>query len=281
MEDLQELWNRCLEIIRQKVDDWVFVTWFMPVTCERYDLQHNTVLLQVPSTYVYEFIEHYYAGLMSQALSAVFKPGVRLQYRVRQNADGHPVDFLQTPKYRIPHVAVPNARERLANGLRHYLGETAVWLPAYDDVAGWLSDNKGRGLLCIGTSGLGKTLVCTRILPVIFGSSVKCVSAQDMSARIDELMKERCVVIDDLGKEPARLYGQPDRSFFKLCDAAEKQGILLIVTTNLTTTPVRENLRHIYPESILERYGPEVIDRLRATTKVVSFTGESLRRSDV
>jgi DNA replication protein DnaC len=162
----------------------------------------------------------------------------------------------------------------MEKGLQHYLGGRAKWLPCYDQVAQWLNDNKGRGLLCIGTSGLGKTLICERILPVILGSKIKTVTADALHEHIDDLLKERAVIIDDLGKEPAKRYGQPDTSFYKLCDAAERNGILLIITTNLSTRQVNNPL---YPSSIEERYGADVISRLRATTRVVMFEGQDLR----
>lgn len=175
----------------------------------------------------------------------------------------------------IPRFSVPNARERMEKGLQHYLGDRAQWLPCYDEVANWLADNKGRGLLCIGTSGLGKTLVCEKILPVILGRKIKTVGADGLYDQIGELLKERAVIIDDLGKEPSKRYGQPDTSFFKLCDAAERNGILLIITTNLSTTHVTNN--PLYRSSIQERYGMDVISRLRATVKTVEFKGSDLR----
>jgi hypothetical protein len=118
----------------------------------------------------------------------------------------------------------------------------------------------------------------TKILPVILGRKIKTVSASDMNTQIEDLLKERAIIIDDLGKEPAKLYGQPDTSFYKLCNAAEQRGILLIITTNLATTPVSEANRSMFPLSIQERYGNDVLSRLRATTTVVGFSGDDMRK---
>lgn len=274
MESHQQLWERCLALVKQRVNRRIYDVWFSKVECESYDADTNTVVLGVPSVYVYEYLEQYQVPLLSEVLSSVFREGITLQYRIRKEQSRQPqaVEIPETSE--IPSFAIEGARERLRNGLRHFLGDRAVWLPAYDQIADWLSDNKGRGLLCVGTSGLGKTLISEKVLPVILGRKIAAVSAMDLTARIDELMKERCVIVDDLGKEPVRRYGETDRSFLKLCDAAERSGILLIVTTNLSTTPVSDPL---YPESIEQRYGKDVLSRLRATTKLIIFKGNDLR----
>jgi len=168
------------------------------------------------------------------------------------------------------------------------------WNGAYDRVAEWLADNEGRGLICVGTSGLGKTVVCQKVLPVLFsrhfGLEVLSVTANEMNARIDELLRycqpNRIVIVDDVGTEPASVYGR--HPFCELVDTAERRGTLLIVTTNLRTTARRltqdcgqqgrvGDYDPLSPPSIEKRYGIPTLDRLRATTKVVRFTGESMR----
>ena len=272
----QQLWHQCLKLIAETVPSHIFDVWFKDIILESYDPDTHTVLISVPHRYVYEYLEEVQAPLLKQVIVNTFGPGTLLNYRIATTAPVEPVAVLQQPPAvgQIPQFSIANARERMEKGLRHYLGDRAQWLPAYDQVVEWLTDNKGRGLLCIGTSGLGKTLVCEKLLPVILGSNIKTVTADSLYDHIDELLKERCVIIDDLGKEPAKRYGQPDTSFFKLCDAAERQGILLIVTTNLSTNHVNNPL---YTSSIEERYGRDVISRLRATVKVVEFKGHDMR----
>lgn len=277
IDTYQENWQQCLQIIAEKVGEHIFDVWFKDITLESYDAEKNAVLIEVPHRYVYEYIEERHVPLMNGVLSTVFGPGASLNYRIRKEPVATPA--IEYPAAsQIPRFSIPDARERLHNGLKHYLGDKAQWLPCYDKVADWLTDNKGRGLLCIGTPGLGKTLICEKILPVILGRRIVTVNARDMHDRIDELLKERSVIVDDLGKEDAKHYGQADRSFHRLCDAAEQQGILLIITTNLSTTPATESYRRIYPLSIQERYGNEVLSRLRATTTVALFDGKDMRK---
>lgn len=179
-------------------------------------------------------------------------------------------------------LQVPQAREMLAAGLRYYLGDDAKWLPCYDEVAAWLSDNHSRGLLCIGPCGLGKTLIVQNIIPVIIRQYceriVSSFSAQEMNDNINELVKYRMLVVDDVGTEPAVKidYGERSSPFLKLCDAAEKKGILLMMTANLRTTHGVDSQGNVIP-SIEDRYGALVLSRLRSVVKIVQFKGKDMR----
>ncbi len=287
MEQYQSLWDDSLTMIREKYGDkfshW-FDVWFGDVRFESYDPDTHVLLLQVPSKYVYEYLEMNGVKDMRWAISEVFKTDVTLQYRIlREPTFAEVATYLQQQGYdsrKDPyHVRIPNARKRLEDGLRYFLKDQTQWLSGYDKVVDWLTDNKGRGLLCVGTPGRGKSLLCQQILPVILGNGgrpIVSVAATDLKARLDELMNEKIVIIDDLGKEPHKYFGNVDNSFFELCNNAERTGHLLIITTNLSTTP--SSNRTVYPSSIQETYGTEVLDRLKVITRVVRLEGDSLRR---
>lgn len=276
MKNPDTLWQQCLQHIAEHVSRHVFDTWFSNITIESYDPATATVLLRLPSRYVYEYIEELHVPLMTGTLARTFGDNVRLQYRIKEPAILPPVEFPALP--RRPRIAIANARERLLGGLQHFLRtDTPRWLPAYDDVVQWLTDNKGRGLLCFGTSGLGKSTICRDILPVLLGkSNVVSVSAMEMGQHIDELLRARCVIIDGLGKESVQETVNYRRRmpFYELCDAAVSGGLLLVITTNLATTTVPDN--PLYSDSIEHRYGPDVLSRLRAATRAVIFKGENL-----
>ena len=76
------LWDNCLHLIKQNVTEQTFKTWFEPIVFESYDEEKKTVLVQVPSPYVYEYLEQYYVRLMAWALQNSFKANVRLTYRL-------------------------------------------------------------------------------------------------------------------------------------------------------------------------------------------------------
>ena len=78
----QALWDNCLRLIRQNVTEQTYKTWFEPIAFESYDEQQKTVLVQVPSPYIYEYLEQYYVRLMAWALNHSFAEGVILKYRL-------------------------------------------------------------------------------------------------------------------------------------------------------------------------------------------------------
>jgi chromosomal replication initiator protein len=78
----QPLWDKCLHLIKQNVTEQIYKTWFEPIVFESYDEERKTVLVQVPSQYVYEYLEQYYVRLMAWALNNSFQKGVRLTYRI-------------------------------------------------------------------------------------------------------------------------------------------------------------------------------------------------------
>lgn len=302
MENYQPNWQKCQTMIREwlaaNVKDQqqaahIYDVWFKDITLYDYDPAQRVVTLLVPSHYVCEYIEQFFVKVMSRVLTTAFQPGVRLQYRLgRQEPSFADVaEYLQQhaayDTRKDPyHIRIPDAAKRLRDGLHYFLKGKEQWLggtDGYDGIASWLSDNKGRGLLVVGAPGLGKSLICQKILPVILGNGgrpIASVNAKDLHASLDELKRERIVIIDDLGKEPRRHYGDIDNSFFELCNNAERTGQLLIITTNLSTTPMppdHPNAR-LYPDSILARYGQEVISRLRATTAVVEILGADMRK---
>lgn len=167
-------------------------------------------------------------------------------------------------------VAVPDARNVLFRGLRHFVGDGAQWLPEYDEVADWLSDNKGRGLLCYGNCGRGKTLICTRVIPPLLsfyhGKLISLYDAMEMNGKPDEVLAKHLLCVDDIGVEgECVIYGARRQLLAEIVDAAEKKGKLLVLTTNLSLN------------GLASRYGERTMDRLVAVTRRVNFKGGSLR----
>ena len=75
------LWDNCLSLIKANVNEQQYNTWFATIAFENYNEETRTLLVQVPSRYVYEYLEQYYVRLLSWALTRTFGEGVRLTYR--------------------------------------------------------------------------------------------------------------------------------------------------------------------------------------------------------
>ena len=169
-------------------------------------------------------------------------------------------------------ISIPSARENLQNALSMVIDEhqPLQWLPEYDEIADWLTDNGGRGLLCYGNVGRGKTLICAKAIPMLLNyfcrKVVTVVDAISMNNNIDEVKKQYLLCLDDIGTEAqANQYGNKRDAFSEIVDEAERKGHLLLITTNLTL------------EELKGKYGIRTLDRLRHITKCVKFKGDSLR----
>lgn len=173
-------------------------------------------------------------------------------------------------------ISIPNAEKRLRGGLQYVVnmksGCNAEWNEHnYRPIVDWMTDNKGKGLLMFGGCGLGKSVIGMYILPLLIKDVHKKVvnifSAQELNKKIDDILKLHIIYIDDIGTEDnLNSYGNKRMPFAELCDAAEKKGKLLILTTNLSI------------DELTQRYGDRVVDRLIATKKAVPFVGDSLRK---
>ena len=76
------LWDNSLLLIKDNVSEQQYNTWFRPIVFESYKPSTKTLLVQVPSPFVYEYLEQNYVGLLSKVLHRNFGDGIRLTYRV-------------------------------------------------------------------------------------------------------------------------------------------------------------------------------------------------------
>lgn len=77
-----ELWNKCLLLIKENVTAEQYNTWFKPLVYEKFIESERRVVIQVPSTFVYEYLEQNFADLMVKVLGRVFGPGIYMGWRV-------------------------------------------------------------------------------------------------------------------------------------------------------------------------------------------------------
>lgn len=75
-------WDNSLALISENVNEQQFNTWFKPIVFESFNEKTKTLLVQVPSPFVYEYLEEKYLDLLSTVFRRTFGEGVRLSYRV-------------------------------------------------------------------------------------------------------------------------------------------------------------------------------------------------------
>jgi len=78
--DCGTVWNDCLEIIKQNVDDQNYNTWFRPIVPLKNDAEVLTI--QVPSQFFYEWLEEHYVPVLKKAINTILGPTGRLEYSV-------------------------------------------------------------------------------------------------------------------------------------------------------------------------------------------------------
>ena len=76
------LWDNSLLFIKDSVTEQQYNTWFKPIVFESYKPSTKTLLVQVPSPFVYEYLEQNFVDLLSKVLHRNFGEGIRLTYRV-------------------------------------------------------------------------------------------------------------------------------------------------------------------------------------------------------
>lgn len=78
----KQLWNDCLNIIRDNIQSEQFDAWFKPITLKSY--ADHRLTLTVPSPYFVEHLEENYMNLLGPTLHRVYGPEIQLFYHYNQ-----------------------------------------------------------------------------------------------------------------------------------------------------------------------------------------------------
>ena len=76
----EEVWQRCLEVIRDNVSMQSFKTWFEPIQAIK--LKENVLTIQVPSQFFYEWLEEHYINLLKKTIKKELGSDGRLEYSI-------------------------------------------------------------------------------------------------------------------------------------------------------------------------------------------------------
>ena len=81
---LKELWDECVEIIKDNISPKQFDTWFACIDPQSFDGQQ--LVIAVPSRFVFEHLETTYIHLIYKVITRVFGKGVQLSYTIQEIA---------------------------------------------------------------------------------------------------------------------------------------------------------------------------------------------------
>lgn len=79
-KSLEQVWESCLNLIRDNVSAQNFKTWFEPIKPVR--LENKVLTIEVPSQFVYEWLEEHYLDLLRKTIKHQLGPQGRLEYSI-------------------------------------------------------------------------------------------------------------------------------------------------------------------------------------------------------
>ncbi len=75
-----EIWDKCLNIIRDNIHAQSFKTWFEPIVPIK--IENNVLTIQVPSQFFYEWLEEHYIVLLKKTIKKELGPEGKLEYSI-------------------------------------------------------------------------------------------------------------------------------------------------------------------------------------------------------
>lgn len=81
-----QIWERCINIIRDNIPFQSFKTWFEPI--KPLKLEKNILTIQVPSQFFYEWLEEHYIGLIKSTIKKELGPEGKLEYSIIMDNTG-------------------------------------------------------------------------------------------------------------------------------------------------------------------------------------------------
>jgi chromosomal replication initiator protein len=79
-----EVWNNCLQIIKDNINYQSYKTWFEPIIPVK--LEDNILTIQVPSQFFYEWLEEHYISLLKKIIKHELGANGRLEYSIVMDA---------------------------------------------------------------------------------------------------------------------------------------------------------------------------------------------------
>lgn len=101
---LEQIWSKCMEVIRDNVPQTIYNTWFADIRPLK--LENGELTIQVPSPFVYEYLEENYLDIMKMAITRYIGENTRLMYSVITDK----INNIEA-EYRSVNHTVPNYKE--------------------------------------------------------------------------------------------------------------------------------------------------------------------------
>lgn len=171
--DAEKIWDKALKIIRDNVDPSSFKVWFETIVPK--SLSDESIILEAPSQFFYEWLEEHYSNLLRITLKKVLNKDIEILFEIRpaekRSLNGIPVQVPITDNFTLPPTIEDgnhfpeNGYELIDSKLnQNYLFENfvigesnQVAAAAAKAVAENPTKTRYNPLLIYASSGLGKT----------------------------------------------------------------------------------------------------------------------------
>ncbi len=91
----EKIWNNCLIFIKDNIHQQAYKTWFEPIIPIK--TTENSLSIQVPSKFFYEWLEEHYVKILKVALTRELGEGARLIYVIKmENTFGNKAPFTES-----------------------------------------------------------------------------------------------------------------------------------------------------------------------------------------
>ena len=153
------LWDNSLTLIRENVSEQQFETWFKPIVFESYKPATKTLLVKVPSTFFYEYLEANFVDLLSKVLHRNFGEGIRLTYRVVTDQEHKLSQDIETEPEETPQVEDIDTQLDPKLTFNNYMEGESNKLPRSVglSIAEHPNNTQFNPMFIYGPSGSGKT----------------------------------------------------------------------------------------------------------------------------
>jgi len=164
LNDLSIIWKNCLSRIKKNVTQMTYNTWFLPI--RPLQLEDNTLKVELPSQFFWEWIDEHYNSLINKTISEVIGPDARLSYIIDRNSDE---DSEPANNHNETNEAIVKEKPKVKHNFESYLNTrytfqnfiTGEGNQLARAAAGAISDNPGgtsfNPFFVYGGVGLGKT----------------------------------------------------------------------------------------------------------------------------
>ena len=246
------LWEKCLNIIKEKVSQQNFDTWVRPIRLSV--LQDNLITLSVPNRFFKDWLEENYHGLIKDSLSALVGTGVQISFELYQAAEKAPETLNNSGSKPVSQTATKLATHKINPSLnQHYsfdrfiVGTSNQFAHAAAVAVSEKPAKNYNPLFIYGGVGLGKTHLLNAIglktmvlhpqLNVLYVSAEEFMNELVNSIRYDKMPKFRekfrhieCLLIDDIqfiaGKD------RTQEEFFHTFNTLHDSGKQIVVTSD-------------------------------------------------